>query len=92
MKTEVKVRQCWKNWKSAQPQHLLPILSLLFALAAPSFANEVLTIADKQECLGFTDEDFDRWKSMGVDGFICKVRHLRPFGGSQNFTVILLQI
>jgi hypothetical protein len=50
MKTEVKVRQCWKNWKSAQPQHLLPILSLLFALAAPSFADEVLIIADKQEC------------------------------------------
>ena len=56
------------------------------ASAVPNSADEILLYTGIKECAGFTDGDLDLWKSRGVDGFVCNVTWLRPFGGTQNYT------
>jgi hypothetical protein len=56
------------------------------ASAEPNSADEVLLTTTVKQCAEFTDTDLDLWKSRGVDGFICNIAWLRPFGGRQNYT------
>src|SRR5436190_3290375 len=56
------------------------------ASAEPNSADEVLLFTTVKQCAEFTDADLDLWKSRGVDGFICNITWLRPFGGTQNYT------
>jgi hypothetical protein len=67
------------------------IALILFALgvgesAEPNSADEILLLTSGKQCAEFTDTDLDLWKSRGVDGFICSIAWLRPFGGAQNYT------
>ena len=38
------------------------------------------------EVVALTDQQLDGWRDRGVGGFVCMVRWLRPFGGTQDFT------
>src|SRR5919106_552828 len=54
--------------------------------AVPNSADQVLFRADAADCANLTDHDLDLWKSRGVDGFVCSIRHLRSFGGKHRLT------
>ena len=66
---------------------VLSLFSFTFGDATePNSTDEILIVTGSKQCVEFTDADLDRWKSKGVDGFICNITWLRPFGGTQNYT------
>jgi len=74
-------------------QRLIPLFLVVcmatpsvVASAEPNSADEVLLFSTVKQCAEFTDADLDLWKSRGIDGFVCNVTWLRPFGGTQNYT------
>src|SRR5439155_2259107 len=87
----------WTEYLRSLPlrrfQRLIPLFFVVCmatpsvaASAEPNSADEILLITTGKLCAEFTDADLDLWKSRGVDGFICNIAWLRPFGGTQNYT------
>ena len=56
------------------------------AAATPNSADGMITWTNCDDIAGLTNAELDTWKSRGVDGFVCVIRHLRGMGGSQDFT------
>jgi hypothetical protein len=65
---------------------LILFLFTLGEAAEPNSADEVTLITEGHKCAEFTDAELDLWKSRGIDGFICHIGWLSPFGGTQFYS------
>jgi hypothetical protein len=55
--------------------------------AAPANSADALIFwTDCTQLVELSDAELDKWKSWGVDGFVCMHGKLRHMGGSQDFT------
>jgi hypothetical protein len=49
-------------------------------------ADRVVFWVGCDEVISLSDSDLDRWKTWGVDGFVCMIGHLSGLGGSQDLS------
>jgi hypothetical protein len=56
------------------------------AVAEPNSADALIFWTDCTQLVEISDAELDKWKSRGVDGFVCMHGRLRHMGGSQDFT------
>ncbi len=69
------------------PQRVRPqLFGVTDPPATPGNAHRIVLWTSYEALVGFTDAQFDLWKSRGVDGFVVQTRYLREMGGIEQWT------